>query len=94
MSAGCWACGCSGSSIVSSGELIVGGALALILVILAGFFGIRQLKMLRILQSNPLMPEEERRFHSAQVKRRLWSSALMLLFAESRVSIGVSSAES
>jgi uncharacterized protein HemX len=61
-------------------EIILGCLLAVVLLGLAGYYAWRQKNTLRNLRSDEWSPED-RVFLRKQVTRRLWCSALMVVFA-------------
>ena len=62
-------------------ELASGIALVAILLGLAGFFAWRQFRTLRLVKNDPSLSPEDRHYLLGQVKRRLLSSFLMVIFA-------------
>jgi hypothetical protein len=66
---------------VESSELIYGGILVAVLLGLAGYYGFRQVRLLRGLRQPDERSLEEREFTRRQAWRRLVSSALMVLLA-------------
>jgi hypothetical protein len=66
---------------VENSELIYGGILVVVLLALAGYYGFRQVQMLRGLRLPDERSPEEREFSRKQARRRLISSALMVVFA-------------
>lgn len=65
----------------SPAELAFLAVLAALLVAVAGFFGWREWQVLRRLRTEPVADPEDRRYHRAQARRRLLSSALLILLA-------------
>lgn len=65
---------------MNASEIILGSALAVVLVGIAGFYAWRQRNTLGQLRSDEWSPED-RVYLRKQVRRRLWCSALMVVFA-------------
>src|SRR5262245_66488974 len=61
-------------------EIILGSLLAAVLVCLACYYAWRQLGTLKMIR-DPSWSPEDRLFARKQVRRRLWCSVLMFLFA-------------
>jgi hypothetical protein len=66
---------------VENSELIYGGILVVVLLALAGYYGFRQVQMLRGLRLPDERSPEERAFSRKQARRRLITSVLMVVFA-------------
>jgi hypothetical protein len=66
---------------VENSELIYGGILVVVLLVLAGYYGFRQVQMLRGLRAPDERSPEERAFCRKQAWRRLICSALMMALA-------------
>ena len=66
---------------METAELVFGGVLVIVLLILAGYYGWRQVRTLRSLKAPDERSEEERRFLRGQAWRRLVGSGLMVIFA-------------
>ena len=62
-------------------QIIFGAALIAALLLLALYYGWRQVLTLRRLRRNPDLPDEERRYQHRQAVRRLVNSVLMLVLA-------------
>jgi hypothetical protein len=66
---------------VENSELIYGGILVFVLLGLAGYYGFRQVQILRGLRLPDERSPEDRAFSRRQAWRRLMSSGLMIVFA-------------
>jgi hypothetical protein len=62
-------------------ELVFSILLVVVLLVLAGYFGYRQVRALRRLREQTDLSPEDRRFYRKQARRRLVVSVLMVLLA-------------